>query len=184
MSFLSVPITIFPTNKRLIGEIKVDVIMTEVTNDTLTITKQPVQQGASITDHAFKEPTVLTMDIFFRDNGTRSLKKLYQDLLDLQVGRIPMTITTPKRVYARMLIQSLGNTTDKNTEHTLAINLQFQQVIIVSVSTTIVPRIEQKRPAVTGKTENAGKKSALFIGNEATGGFLGNLLSKIPGFGG
>lgn len=161
MSFLSTPISLFPTAKRTIGEITVNVVINENTNDTLTITKQPVQQGASITDHAFKEPTVFSTTIYFPDNLDKSLSKIYQDLQDLQISRVPFTIVTPKRIYTSMLIASLGMTTDKATENCLAITASFQEVIIVRVTTTQVPRIKQKQPAATGKTENAGKKSAL-----------------------
>jgi hypothetical protein len=168
--------------KRKIGSITVQVVVNENTNDTLTITKQPVQQGASITDHAYKEPTVFSTTILFKDNnlisgvlstfsgsGSNGLSKLYQSLLDLQNSRIPFDITTPKRIYRNMLLATLAQTTDKNTENCLAINASFQEVILVKVSTTQVPRIKQKHPGSTGATENAGKKSALLSLKEGIG---------------
>lgn len=162
MSFLSKPyepFTIRPTRK--IGEISANVVIDEATNDTLTITKQPVQQGASITDHAYKEPTTFSTNILFRDNPGSSLSKIYQDLLDLQVSRIPFDIVTPKRIYKNMLLASIGMTTDKYTENILKINASFQEIIIVSVSTTNVPRRLQSQPKATAKTEDVGKKSIL-----------------------
>lgn len=173
MSFLSVPISLFavrPTRK--IGSIDVNVVIDESTNDTLTITKQPVQQGASITDHAYKEPTVFTSTILFKDNVAKSLSKVYQELLDLQSSRVPFTIITPKRVYNNMLIATLGQTTDKSTENILKITMQCQEVILVTVSTTQVPRAKQKTPGTTGKTENAGKKSALSVASDALTGLF------------
>lgn len=163
MSFLSEPITLkfLRGVQRKIGSINVNVVLTETTNDTLTITKQPVQQGASITDHAYKEPTVFSMQILFRDNLALSLSKIYEQLLALQVDRVPFEVVTPKRVYKNMLLGVLTQTTDKSTENCLAISVSFQEVIIVKVSTTQVPRQKQKAPATTGATENAGKKSAL-----------------------
>lgn len=173
MSFLSEPISLIPLRPvRKIGSIDVNVVVQENTNDTLTITKQPVQQGASITDHAFKEPTVFSTSILFRDNLTTSLSKIYANLVDLQNSRVPFDIITPKRIYHNMLIGVLGNTTDKNTENCLSINLSCQEVIIVKVSTTQVPRVSQKHPAATGKTENAGKKSALLSLKEGIGGLI------------
>lgn len=182
MSFITEPVSIIPLRpQRKIGEINVKVVIQENTNDTLTITKQPVQQGASITDHAYKEPTVLGMTIYFASNdlqsllttdiitnpletlngGLNGLSKIYRDLLDLQNSRVPIDIITPKRIYKNMLISTLAQTTDKNTENVLKIDISFQEVIIVSVSTTQVARIKQRIAAVTGKIENAGKKSAL-----------------------
>ncbi len=142
MAFLETPISIFAVRPtRRIGEITANVVVDESTNDTLTITKQPVQQGASITDHAYKEPTLFSSTIYFKDNVAKSLSKIYQDLLDLQVSRVPFDIVTPKRIYRNMLISTLSNTTDKNTENVLKIMISCQEVILVSVSTTTVPSI-------------------------------------------
>ncbi len=173
MSFLSEPITLIPVKPvRKIGTISVNVVVSENTNDTLTITKQPVQQGASITDHAYKEPTVFSHTIYFRDNLSLSLSKIYQNLLDLQVSRVPFDIITPKRIYHNMLMASLGQTTDKNTENCLAINASYQEIIIVPITTTTVPRTQQKNPGTTGATQNAGKKSALLSAKEAVVGIF------------
>lgn len=171
MSFLSVPVSLqtFFGGRRQIGSIEIDVVISESSKDDLTITKQPVQQGASITDHAFKEPNTLSMSISFRDNLTKSLSKIYQSLLDLQSSREPFDVVTPKRIYKSMLISALGVTTDKSSENILSVNISFQEVIIVKVSTTQVPRIAQRQPKVTAKTENAGKKSALLTLREGIG---------------
>lgn len=183
MSFISQPVTLqslFGT-KRQVGELTLQVVINESTNDTLTITKQPVQQGASITDHAYKEPTVLSMSALFQatpsieglaspiNGNSNALAQLYQELLDLQQERIPFTVITPKRIYNNMLLAVLSLTTDKHTENILALNMSFQEVIIVSVVTTQVPRVRQKNPGATGATQNAGKKSALLSLKEGVG---------------
>lgn len=169
MSFiLSLPLPFLKNSQRQVGSIDIDVILTENTSDVLTITKQPIQQGAPITDHAYKEPTTLSMSALFEDNILRSLSKIYQDLIDLQNSRVPFDVTTPKRTYKNMLLASLGLTTDKRTENALAINMTFQEAIIVKVTTVTVSRSKQKSPGTTGKTEPAGKKqSALFQGAQA-----------------
>lgn len=177
MSFLSQPIQLIPIQpQRTIGSIQMQVVIDEKTTDTLTITKQPVQQGASITDHSYLEPTVFSSTAYFKDNSlsllgelnsftspSTGLAKIYQTLLTLQSSRTPFTIVTPKRIYTSMLLASLSQTTDKNTENCLAVAMSFQQVIIVSVSTVVVPRTHQKNPGKTGATQPAGpKSSALF----------------------
>jgi hypothetical protein len=162
MSFLSEPITIqslFGKN-RMIGPITVQVVTTENTNDTLTVTRQPVQQGASIADHAYKEPTAFSTAILFKDNLTTSLSKIYQNLLDLQNSRVPFDIITPKRIYHNMLMTVLAQTTDKTTENCLSINASFQEVIIVKVTTVQVNRSNLKNPGSNGATQNAGRKQS------------------------
>lgn len=170
MSILSQPITlqsIFGTDRK-VGTITVNVVLTETTNDTLTITKQPIQQGASIADHAYKEPTSLTMTALFQDNNLASiltpfsssgLSKIYQDLLDLQNSRVPFSVITLKRIYTNMLMTTLICTTDKFTENILSVSMSMQQVIIVSVSTTTV-RAQLQNPGRNGQTQNAGRKSS------------------------
>ena len=187
MSFLTQPISIIPLKpRRQIDTINVDVIINESTSDVLTITKQPVQQGASITDHAYKEPTTLSMSILMASNSVANfsaqnpllnigqtpsqfLATIYKQFIDLQSSRVPFNVITPKRIYGSMLISAIGQTTDKNTENILAINLSFQEVIIVKVSTTTVSRVKQKSPGATGKTEKAGRKSALVSLKERIG---------------
>ncbi len=162
MSFLSVPITLQSLfgQDRKIGDIEVNVVINENTSDVLTITKQPVQQGASITDHAFKEPVGFSMSILFRDNLTTSLSKLYQQLVDLQNSRVPFAVTTPKRIYRDMLISTINQTTDKTTENCLAINITFQEVILVNIATVSVPKSSQRNPQRTAATQPAGKKQS------------------------
>lgn len=187
MSFLSQPITLIPIRpQRTIGSIQMQVVVTENTTDTLTITKQPVQQGASITDHSYLEPTVFSSTAYFKDNSqslageinsftspSSGLAKIYQTLLDLQLSRTPFTIVTPKRTYTDMLMNALSQTTDKATENCLSVHMSFQQVIIVSVSSVAVPRINQKSPGRTGATQPAGQKqSALFKGAQGITGLF------------
>lgn len=189
MSFLSQPLslsTFFPNNRQ-IADIQVQVVINESTTDTLTITKQPIQQGASITDHAFLEPTQFTMTIYFTDNSFLSrfssvssflnsgagLSKIYKQLLTLQSSRAPFPVKTPKRTYNNMLISSLGMTTDKNTENCLAITISFQQVIIVNVATVQAPPASQTNAGLTQATQAAGNKSVLLSLTQAAAGLRG-----------
>lgn len=193
MSFLSQPITLIPIQpKRTIGPIAIQVVIDEKTTDTLTITKQPVQQGASVTDHSYLEPTVFSSTAYFKDNSlsilgelnsitspSTGLAKIYQTLLNLQSSRTPFSIVTPKRIYSNMLMASLSQTTDRNTENCLSVSMSFQQIIIVNVTTTVVPRSNQKNAGRTGATQQAGtKQSALVSVDQGSGG----LISKIFGF--
>jgi hypothetical protein len=181
MSFLSQPITLqslFGT-KRTIGPITVQTPINEETTDVLTVTKQPVQSGAPITDHAYQEPTVLTMNILQQNNtsilglqeltetfsgpGAGGLAQIYQTFLSLQSSRVPFNVLTPKRVYKNMLITTLRQNTDSKTENILSLSITLQQVIIVSVGTVQVPPTQQTNPAATQATQNAGQKSSFLL---------------------
>lgn len=187
MSFLSQPITLqrlFGRGDRKIDDITVQVIINEETNDTLTITKQPVQTGASITDHAYKEPTVLTMNILAQDNenfiptfsqvlsnfaspGTNGLAEIYKRFIELQESRRPFIVLTPKRIYKSMLISVIRQVTDKNTENILSLGVSFQEVVIVTIGVATVPPVQQRLPKVTQAIQNKGKQSAFLTGAQA-----------------
>lgn len=184
MSFLSPALSFFsigPT--RNFAGISGYVTISESTTDSLEITQQPVQQGASIADHAFKKPVLLSIQIQFA-NGSgsfldnvgvggigsivgigMSLKQVYQKLLELQVPKPPAILTpfdvsTLKRTYKNMLLQSLGCTTDKRTENVLSISCTFQECIIVPIGITNIDPSLLKAPEVNRATAKAGNKSA------------------------
>jgi hypothetical protein len=157
----------------MVDTIQINVVINESTTDTLTVTKQPVQQGASITDHAFMEPTVFSHTIYFSANLNLSLPKLYQQLLTLQSSRVPFNIVTPKRTYTSMLLTSLGMQTDAKTENCLSITASYVQVILVPVGTIQISRGNQKNPAKTGATAQTGKKSAAVSFTDGVKGALG-----------
>ncbi len=179
MSFLSEPITlqgVFGTS-RMIGDIKLQVIISEETNDTLSITRQPVQTGAAITDHAFKEPTVLNMKVLQQNNNLvtgflstfsgNGLAAVYKKFLELQSpsdgsGPVPFTVVTRKRIYKNMLMASLRQNTDKNTENILSLDIQLQEVILVSIGVAQIPASAQANRKVTQAILNTGRESALF----------------------
>lgn len=162
MGFLNTTVSLVPTGpKRSFGGITGYVTLSENAVDKITITKQPVQQGASMSDHAFKEPISLGITMKFKDNQDLSLKEIYQQLLTLQSSFTPFNVVTPKRVYFNMLLVQLTQSTDKLTENCLAIQAAFEEVIIVPVVTTIVPRSKLKNPGSNGGTQKVGKVSAL-----------------------
>lgn len=150
---------------RRIADFEAQVTIEESHVDELEITEQPVELGARITDHAFKRPSVLTIQCGWSNspsgygqgllgsllspslgtvagiqsivtgNAMRQVNEVYQKLQDLQNARIPFTVVTGKRVYNNMLIASLKTVTDKETEHSLLVTATFKQVILVTTST-------------------------------------------------
>lgn len=185
MGFLSQPITLQSLfgQKRQIGPIQAQLVVSEETSDVLTITKQPVQQGASITDHAYMEPTTLSMVIMQQDTsliggllstftGNGGLSQIYQQFLDLQSSRQPFNVVTPKRIYKNMLMSTLGVTTDKTTENILSLRLSFQQILLVNIGITQVSAANQAKSAVTQATQNLGKQSAISSIAQGVKGFV------------
>jgi hypothetical protein len=183
MGFLTEPITLQSLfgPKRTIGTITVQVLKEERTTDRLTITKHPVQQGAPVVDHAFREPVEYSCTMLFKDSlFGPSLNQIYQNLQDLQNSRTPFNINTPKRTYSNMLMTALGNITDTGTNNCLSIQASFSEVILVPVSQVTVPAKRQRNAAKTRATQNAGKKSALLNLSEAASGAISGIKAGLP----
>lgn len=148
---------------RMIGGIIADVTVEERSVDELIITQHPVEQGASITDHAFKRPPSLTIIAGWSNSSIQAfgnpnyITEIYDRLLALQESRVLFEIITGKRFYDDMLMRRIFQTTDEKTENSLAVVMEFEQVIVVSTQTVAVPpAANMKMPQANAATERRG----------------------------
>lgn len=162
---------------RSIGGIIPDVTIEEHHTDNLTITDHPVEQGASITDHAFKNPSEITMRAGWSNSNSivnslvsgslfsgqiNNVTDLYRQLLALQESRKVFDLITGKRTYTSMLIKSLAVTTDRDTENALIVTVGMRQVIIVQTSAVALkPATDQKSPQDTAALQLAGTRQPI-----------------------
>jgi hypothetical protein len=144
------------------------VTLDEHHHDEMVITDHPVEQGASISDHAYKKPAEVTMTLAWSNSSLSSITSLqfgsynqfvYKSLLTLQASRTPFDLSTGKRRYQNMLIQALDTTTDAKTENSLIVTLHCRELIIVQTTTTqLQPAANMSSPQKTAATTNAGTK--------------------------
>jgi len=149
--------------KRAIGPIVADATLQEQHEDILTITEHPVEQGAAITDHAFKQPARLRVTCGFSNSSFQAgysssyVNDMYSRFLQLQASRTLLDVYTARRQYTNMLIESLGLSTDIDTENSMIISVSLKQLILVQTETvTVPPNSVQKAPQATGSTTNTG----------------------------
>lgn len=180
------------------GTFKGYITMEEQHQDEVEITDHPIEQGAAITDHAFKRPAELTLKISWSNSpsdsgllggiqgllatgsifvsnllGTSSdqVGEIYQKLLKVQAAREPVGVFTGKRQYDNMLIKSLIVTTDLKTENVLAVTVGLRQIIRVTTSIITIQRVpaaNQQNPASTQAPVNAGAKQLVPTANVDT----------------
>lgn len=159
--------TVLLKSGRSLAGIIPNVVLEESHTDELTITNHPVEQGAAITDHAFKNPAQVTVHYGFSQSGVNVLslsgggdpKSIYDLLLQIQASRVPFDLVTGKRSYQNMLIASLSVTTDHESENALLVTAAMREILIVETSTvTLAPKDAQAEPEKTGDVENAGTK--------------------------
>jgi hypothetical protein len=150
-----------------IGYIIPQVFIGSEGRDELTITDHPIETGAPVSDHAYKQPATLNMTVGWGAGGllvdfsgtTNSVDDAYAALLDLQNLREPFTVTTSKRIYQNMMIASLGCTTNKETQNVIIIDVGLREVLIVDTqATTLPPKPNQAEPQKTAAPDTEGTK--------------------------
>lgn len=162
---------------RSIGGVIPDVTIEERHEDELEITEQPVEQGAAITDHSYKKPSVVTMTVSWSNSNAlinsivsgsllrgeiNDANDFYRKILELQESRVPFDLVTGKRTYNNMLIRRVTNLTDADSENCVNLEILLRQVIIVqATSVTLSPVEDQASPELTGAVQNAGTKQPL-----------------------
>jgi hypothetical protein len=156
-----------PTAEPFVNTLSGYVPISEEHSDVLNITEHPVEQGAQITDHAYKLPAQLTVRIGWSasssagnpvggsvfgnlalptlagfwavDSSSERLNALYGTLIELQVNRNLLTVTTGRRIYSNMLLKSVSLTTDDKTANALLVTCQLQEIILVDTQVVNVP---------------------------------------------
>ncbi|MBF7994096.1 phage baseplate protein [Rahnella laticis] len=172
MDVLSV---LFNQRSRKIGLIIPDVVVSEKHQDALEITEHPVEIGAPVSDHSYKRPAEVTMEMGFSGGGSlldfadtsaigislgTSPKEIYQQILDLQASRVPFDVTTGKRQYSNMLIRAIDVTTDRTSENVLTCVLTLREVIISQTqSISVADKADMQDGVSTSSVQNTGTKS-------------------------
>jgi hypothetical protein len=121
-----------------LGPIPLDVVVREVHESDLFITRHPVENGADVSDHAIVEPKRLTIDAVAgsRPGTPATVAGAFQAISRLQESRQPFSIVTALTVYRNMLIERLSVDRDKTYGRVLFFRAELREVIIVDTETT------------------------------------------------
>lgn len=172
------------TTHRSLGTIVPNVVVEEQHRDELLITEHPIEQGAAISDHAYKRPAEVTMRCGWSNSSPYSdgtedyIKDVYQLLLKLQASAVPFNLVTGKRVYRDMLVSSLNVQNDAAAEYALLVVATLRQIIRVQTqSVTLAPQPAQKNPDQSSPTIDNGTKQPTSVPTTSNG----SVLSKIFG---
>jgi hypothetical protein len=172
-------------NKRSIMGLFADVVVSENHTDKTVITEHPVEKGAPISDHCYSAPAEVTMEIGWSESagklnkmlgntflgGDLSLVAIYEALRALQ-GNL-LIISTGKRLYTNMLIETLQVTTDATSENALMVKVNFKKVNIAKTKETTVQVEEQADPAAIGPIQEGGTKQAKPVDTSTAGQIFG-----------
>ena len=145
---------LFIRTEKAIGGIKLDAVISESHTNEVSLTNNPVELGADITDHAIIQPkkvnvvaqvsdTPLGLAAFGQivdlvtglfgsstgENLTRS-NAAYNAMVQLQEAREPIELQTRLKLYTNMVITNIRTVQDKNTSRIVRMNIDLQEVLI------------------------------------------------------
>ncbi len=123
---------------RFIGPVPIDVVVRETHESDLSITTNPVEFGAEVSDHAYLEPKRLVIEAVAgsRAGGPAAVAAAFQALVRLQETRQPFAIVTGLSLYRNMLIERLTVKRDSFLSRVLYFVADLREVIIVDTQTT------------------------------------------------
>lgn len=152
-----------------------DVVVYEEHEDSMVITEHPVEKGAPISDHAYKQPETLTCRFAWSDSasllnqvtslsilsGLQTIDDVYQKFLD-EMGKATLfDVSTGKRQYTDMVIASISVKTDEDTETALVMDVTFKKVNLVTITESDGSQTEaeqQANPEDTALHKSLGDK--------------------------
>ena len=112
-----------------IGPVPIGIFVREKHESDLTITKVPVEQGADITDHAFREPDKISIEIVDQNAAAT-----WNALKRFQQSRVPFVLVSGLQVYKNLLIEHMEAERDVEFSKVLRGKVDLSEIIIVGTA--------------------------------------------------
>jgi hypothetical protein len=126
--------------QRSIGGIIAYTTVRETMRDDMTITEHPVENGANISDHAYKMPSEIEIEVGWPGTAGQPAD-FYNRLRGLQSQRQPFDVYTDRRVYHNMLVAGIATVTEQRTAYSFMALVRCRQINLVSTQSTVVGSI-------------------------------------------
>jgi len=170
---------LFIRTKKSIGGIELDAVISETHSNQVRLTKNPIELGADITDHAIIEPKKL--NIIAQVSDTPLGSAAFGQIIDLVTGLFgtatsgnltrsnaaynameqlmeqlePINVQTKLKLYKNMMITNLGTTQDKDTSKIVLMNISLEEAIITESK---IIKLDPKR-LKSGSTRTQGSSA-------------------------
>lgn len=173
---------LFIRTKKSIGGIELDAVLTETHNNQVRVTKNPIELGADITDHAVIEPKRLNIVAQVSDTplGTAALGQIvdlatglfgtsttqnitrsnaaYNAMVQLMEQREPIEVQTKLKLYENMIITNLSTAQDKNSSRIVSMTLNLEEVLITESQIVKLDAAQLEKGSVREQGTSAEKK--------------------------
>ncbi len=153
-------LAIIPRN---IGGLVFDAVFKEAHESELEVSDNPIESGASVSDHAYMKPLRCTISAGVSDvrlnpsasdpySGTSRSRAAYEMLSELQAKAEPFTVQTGLKLYSNMVCTSMSTEQDKDSSSAFKFTAVLREVIIVSTGAV---RYEPKKAGATHRQASA-----------------------------
>jgi hypothetical protein len=137
-----------------------DAVLRADHQSTVRHTEHPVQVGANVSDHAFNLPSRVILEIGMSDAMDRFVANQYtsadtksisafQTFKDIQVQRVPLTLSTRLFTYHNMIIESIHAMESNRTKYGLRAIITFSELFTTNIE---VNKTNSARPQTTDAT--------------------------------
>jgi hypothetical protein len=170
-----------------IGVVKLDLLMGETHDRTSTITDNPIEDGAVVSDHIQNDPVNLSIEGYITNTPISLFRNLntlinpfdrVQDVFDsLELFwefKTILQVVTNLKVYEDMAIESLSIPKDKNGKNDLEFSIDFKKVTKLTRETVQIPA----SIVGGGRRNKALAQSRVKGGKKAPGAAADNSVEK------
>jgi hypothetical protein len=145
---------LFVRTKKSIGGIELDAVLSETHTNQVRLTKNPIELGVDITDHAVIEPKRINIVAQVSDTplgsaafgqiidlvtglfGTSTTQNItrsnaaYNAMVQIMEAREPIEVQTKLKLYSDMLITGLSVSQDKTSSRIVLMTLNLEEALI------------------------------------------------------
>lgn len=197
---------LFVRTKKSLGGIQLDAVLSETHTNEVRLTKNPIELGADITDHAIVEPKKINIiaqvsdtplgvaalgqivdsvtGLFgtsTSDNITRS-NAAYNALVQLMENREPIEVQTKLKLYSNMLITSISTKQDKDSSRAVLLVINLDEALITEsqIVKLDAEQLEEGSPREQATSpENKGRQEAITPNDTTNKSVLKSVLDWV-----
>lgn len=173
---------LFIRSRKSLGGIQLDAVILETHRNTVRLTKNPIEFGADVVDHAVVDPKILSINAEVSDtplgvaafgaivdlvtglfgsatsnNITRS-NAAYNALVQIQELREPIDVQTRLKLYTDMIITNIDTSQDKDSSRIVNMNITLEEAIIVQTEIVELTADQLQVGAALEQGSHADKK--------------------------
>jgi hypothetical protein len=151
---------------RNIGGFVADITVSERHRDNNIITQHPVETGSVISDHVYKSPSLVIIQVGYSNSSLQAMgdsnyvQNVYQNFLSLMNSKTTFSVTTGKRQFNNMLIEYIAEMTDEKTENSMFLEIACREILFVSTQTVTTAGMgnstNQTNPSSTASASQQG----------------------------